>query len=259
MHARPFSVFCLVFSSVSALGSVAISVDVLSSGEGQLPPSTSILCIDVMVDVTNADVWTAGGLRAETLEGVTILYDHDPYSGDVRLTNPGADHRFVTFYSKPRGRDAFERFTNGGAVSAGSYCPAAPNPPTAEDTLINVVWFANPPETPESPTVDGAVFRLSLDVSATGVPAQFFQVFTGNTAPPGTTVAFRSTCSGSYLGLSCTTYDVPSLTGINWGVAFTDPPIMACCLPSGTCQNLTASDCTSAGGTPDPAGLTCAE
>jgi hypothetical protein len=203
------------------------------------------------------------GLRADFTarpsEGVTLQYTHDPDTGDVILTNPGTDHRFTTFFSKPRGRDATARFTNGGASSAGRYCPGAPNPPTADPTEIDAVWFANPPETPSSPTVDGAIFRVALDISATGIPAEFFQVFTGDTAPPGATAVFRCICTPSSPGVVSATFDAPTLVGVNWGVAFTPPPLKACCLPNGSCEDLTQFSCTALGGTPNEAGLTCSQ
>lgn len=249
----------LCFPPFLASAQVNVAVDLLSEGEGQLPPVSSIVCVDVLVDVATTDVWTASGLHGETLAGVTLIYAHDPDSGDVILTNPGVEHRFTTFFSKPRGRDAAARFTNGRASFAGPYCELSPNPPTATDSEIDIAWFANPPETPNSLSADGAIFRVALDVSATAVPAQFFQVFTGEVAPPGTTVVFRSVCSESHPGLVSATFDVPGLTGLNWGVAYTPPPLRACCLPNGTCQDLREIDCVATGGTPNAAGLTCAQ
>src|SRR5262245_32534682 len=112
MRAR--GLLSLPFLTFVANAQVIVSVDALSEGEGQLPPTPSIVCVDVIVDVANTDVWTASGLHGEALGGATLIYSHDPDSGDVILTNPGVENRFITFFSKPRGRDATARFTNGG-------------------------------------------------------------------------------------------------------------------------------------------------
>src|SRR5262249_1205784 len=146
--------------------SLTVSVDILGPEDGvpNVPPP-NILCVDVLIDATTDDVWTAGGVRAVAQNGATLRYATDPNTGELTLPNPGRRNRFVTSFNKPRGRDVNMRFNNGEAAAAGRYSPTGPFP-TSTPTEINVAYFASPPETAGSPSVDGAVFRVSIDLPA---------------------------------------------------------------------------------------------
>jgi hypothetical protein len=67
MREKQLSAVIALLAVSYANASGTVSVDMLSAGEGQLPPTPSILCVDVLVDVSDGDSWTAGGLHGETV------------------------------------------------------------------------------------------------------------------------------------------------------------------------------------------------
>src|SRR5262249_15261279 len=150
------SLITIIVLALSSQASVTVSTDILSEGEGTLPPSPNILCIDVMIDVSATDSWTVGGLVGRTSSSATLLYAFDP-NGRQLLTAPGTQNRFVTFFSAPRARDGTGRYTSTAAVAAGGYSPTSPTV-TATPTEMNVTFFSFPPPTAGSPSLDGAIF-----------------------------------------------------------------------------------------------------
>src|SRR5262245_8863029 len=164
MFFRPIAVICGLAAASAALASVTISVDRLDPTDGGNQPPAGVVCVDIFVHVTPGDTWTSGGIRALAQNGATLRYATDPNTGANRLTNPGTNNRFVSFFSKPRARDANNRYANGSATSTGRYSPSGPIA-TAGPTEVNVAWTASPPETVDSPTVDGYVFRLAINYS----------------------------------------------------------------------------------------------
>jgi hypothetical protein len=199
-----------------ATASVTMTVDLLGPEDGISLPPPWLVIVDVLVDVTDGDTWTAGGLRGVTMNGATLFYARDPNNHNLPiLPDPGVDRRFVTFISKPRGRDAPSRYNNGAAAVAGRYCPTGPTAIT-DDTEINVAYFASPPETSGSPTADGAVFRVALQVP--NGRENFVGVFSLDQIPPGRPIYFISQCDSGEAGTVEATYDVPQLTGFGWAV-----------------------------------------
>src|SRR5262245_36597469 len=104
--------------ALHATASVTITVDIVDPSDGISQPPPGILCVDVLVDVTPGDSWTAGAVWVDAFHGARFVYAYGsldpndpPWSG---LVNPGSANRFVSFVSEPRGRDADERFTDGG-------------------------------------------------------------------------------------------------------------------------------------------------
>lgn len=202
------TIFC-----ATAYGDVAIEVDVLDDpGEGTLPPPL-VAVVDVLVDVSADDAWSAGGFRGLAVNGARLRYATDPNSGVPALFSPGAANRFVTFVSRPRPRDADSRFNTSGAAIAGRYCPTGPEP-VANPTVINVAYFANPPVTAGSPSVDGAVIRLAIDAPVPGP----YVVRRLDEVEPGDLLLFISDCDGGAVGTAAATYDVPAVTGFDWAL-----------------------------------------
>lgn len=223
--------FAVAASSV-ALAQGTVTVDLLDAGEtsGTIPANLRI--VDVFVDIATTDVWTAGGIRALTQSGAALQYwDSDANTAGVQpgLFNPGAANKFNTLLSKPRARDAAGRFTNAAAAAAGGYNPPAPTA-TATAGELNVAYFASPPETSTSPSVDGYVARIAVDISGVaGAPA-------GNTdwrvgeIPAGTPesrIVLRSqppSAGSQSPGTVLATFDVPAIAGISWGMYFIPEP-----------------------------------
>src|SRR5688572_16327969 len=201
-----------------AMGSVTVSVDVLDPSDGGAQPPAGVIVVDVFVDVSADDNWTAGGFRGRTTGNVRILYASDPNNGMPMLSSPGAQNRFVTFCSQARARDANGRFNNSGANTAGRYCPAGLTA-TAGPGEINVAWYRVPPG-PTADGVDGYVFRLALGVEVACTTFGDPQIFPIGQAPFNFFPLFESRCADfqSEEGTVATTWDVPALTGLDWGL-----------------------------------------
>lgn len=214
-HAAFFA--ALVALAALAGASVTTTLDRLDLGEpGPWPPSTMAV-VDVLVDVSEKDVWTAAGLRVTTFGGVTIRYTYDPNTNEPDILNPGTADRFVTCISRPRGRHGDARFTNALAAYAGGYCPAAPNY-TASPTEFNVAWYSSPPATSGSPSVDGAIARIAFDISSfSWCGCCPIGVFPASQIPPyyGIWLALFE-CEGTSAGVVSASFDVPTPLGDDW-------------------------------------------
>lgn len=148
---------------------IRAEVDILSPGDEGLdgiPPN--LLVIDVFVDIAATDAWTAAGVRVNARGGATLQYfDAEPNTPGHQpgAVNPGTANRFLTSLSRPRGRNANARFVNGAVGIAGSYDGGAT--PVLTPTQLNVAYFASPPVTSGSPSLDGWVARIAVDISQT--------------------------------------------------------------------------------------------
>ena len=204
---------------------VGVEADILSPGDagydGSIP--ANLLVIDVFVDIAITDAWTAGGLIARTRNGAALQYfDADLNTPGLQpgLFNPGRENQFMTFLSRPRGRDANNRFTNGGAVAAGTYDTPGASPITSP-TEINVGYFASPPTSYGSPSVDGYIARFALDVSATGHDVSDFTIALSE---PATPIYFA--CAPEQVpigGFDIATFDFPSPFQFDFWVTVPEP------------------------------------
>ena len=214
------------------------SVDLLNPEEtsGTIPAHFRI--VDVFVDVALTDEWTAAGIRATTENGASFNYfDSEPNTPGLQpgLINGGAANRFFTMLSKPRGREASNRFNNGMAATAGSYDPVGPTPLTAQSEL-NVAYFAyfEPPDLQK----DGYIARISVDISAVpeipGFPiGDYTNWGAGPTIPPGALVVLRSEPFQQQFGTVIATFDEPGLGGLNWALYYVPEPASAAALTIG--------------------------
>ncbi|MBI5864965.1 MAG: PEP-CTERM sorting domain-containing protein [Planctomycetes bacterium] len=221
--------FAVAASSV-AMAQGTIAVDLLDAGEttGTIP--ANFVIADVFVDIATTDVWTAGGVRALTLNGATLNYfDEDPNTPGVQpgLFNGGTANKFYTSLSKPRARDGAARFTNAAAAAAGAYNPTGPNAIKLPGEL-NVAYFASPPESSTSPSADGYVARLSVNIAGVSVPAgATWGAGVLGTEPAGSTFVLRSEppVGGTQTpGTVLATFDVPQIAGVSWGIWFVPEP-----------------------------------
>ena len=229
---KRFLVATFAMAASAAFADVTTSADLLGPEDGGTQPPVGVIAIDVLVDADADDVWTAGGLRGDVTAagqalGVALRYGpgDDPNTPrSEQLFNPGTGNRFVTFLTKPRVRDGAGRYTNAGAGIAGRYSPTGALE-EATATTINAAWFANPPEGPNSPSADGAVARVSLDV-ANVIALPDFQGFVVGlpSAATGPIIFQSSTDDGPNTGSVSASFDNPTISGVDWAVWYTVVP-----------------------------------
>lgn len=209
----------------STFADVTTTVDLVDASDGITLPPAGVVAVDVLVDVGADDVWTAGGLRGFVTPagqglGVALRYagtndSNTPH--DDRLFNPGAGNRFSTFFSKPRNRDTAGRYTNGAAAVAGRYSPTGPIE-TSTATEVSIAWFASPPEGSQSPSADGAIARIALDVSGVEALPEFGGFVAGALGAATGPIIFQSSTDQGDPGTVSATFDVPVIVGIDWAV-----------------------------------------
>jgi hypothetical protein len=233
MFKRSFAAVAAMAASSIAFAQGTASVDLLNPAEttGTIPANTRI--VDVFFDVASTDVWTAAGIRAVTENGAAIIYfDSELNTPGTQpgLFNGGTANKFTTMLSKPRGRDAAIRFTNAGAAAAGEYDPAGAVPVTRPGEL-NVAYFASPPETPSSPSADGYIGRIAVDISNVPLSPGFDINDYSNwgagplaNVPSGSSVVLRSVAPSQPGGTAIATFDVPALNFSNWAMWYAPEP-----------------------------------
>lgn len=214
--------------ALSAAGQVeSIHVDLFDpsdAGYEPLPPNRVIL--DVFVDVAPTDVWTASGVHVrvpyDLYQGgaVRLLYasTDDPNTAQPdQLVNPGYESRFLTSISKPRAnRGGVGRFENASVSIAGAYAPTNPIA-SATGYDLNVAYFAMPLETQSSPSVDGYIARIALDVNPwLYYPPWIFELATGPTVPLGALVIAEFKTYETHPGIGAATLDDPAVVGSDW-------------------------------------------
>ena len=143
---RGFASGLVAFASANfATGTVTTIVDLLDGSDAGGPSPNGIIVADVYADVTDGDSWTVAGIFGDTFLGAALRYAHDS-NGRPQLVNPGTADRYVTFFSKPRGRDSDARFNDGGVGIAGGYIDINGHSESSA-ARINVACFASPPPT----------------------------------------------------------------------------------------------------------------
>ncbi|MBI5863289.1 MAG: PEP-CTERM sorting domain-containing protein [Planctomycetes bacterium] len=220
------AVFFALLACSAAFAQGTFSLDVLDPSEtsGTIPDNFKI--VDVYVDIAETDVWTGTGIRVIALRGARLNYDPNS-SSFAPLINPGTSDKFYTSLSRPRGRDDDARFNNGAAAVAGTYNPPGPWQ-GVNLTELNVAYFAVPPATSTSPSVDGYIARISIDVSRVGAPsgAAWYAGDLG-TEPPDAVFVLRSEPppppNSQTPGTVLATFDVPAISGIDWGLWYLVP------------------------------------
>lgn len=224
---KRFLAATFAMAATAAFASVTTSIDLLDPSDGGTQPPAGIVAVDVFVDASADDVWTAAGLRgvvtpAGQALNVSLRYVSDP-NGPI-LFNTGTADRFGTFFSKPRNRDANGRYTNAGAAAAGRYSPTGPIA-TATANEINIAWFASPPENSTSPSFDGYIARVALNVADVQALPGFQGIFAGRPeAAGGNPIIFQSsTDDGPNTGTVSASFDVPQIGGLDWAVWYVIP------------------------------------
>lgn len=229
---------CLATAAAMAASSIALAqgtvlVDVLEPAEtsGTIPANTRI--VDVFFDVAASDVWQGGGIRAAAENGATLIYfDSDVNTPGLQpgLINGGTANKFTTMISRPRGRDAAERFTNAGVAAIGAYDPAGSSPETTPN-LLNVAYLASPPKTPGSGSGDGYIARIAVDISnVPPIPGWDINDYNNwgagpiGSIPSSSWVVLRSTGLTQPGGTATATFDVPALNFTNWAMWFAPEP-----------------------------------
>ncbi|MCC6359661.1 MAG: hypothetical protein IT450_13025 [Phycisphaerales bacterium] len=220
-------------AAVRVYSSVTTRVDLLDSSDGGAQPPPGILCVDELIDVSRDDVWTAGGMRAFVtpaglLDGVTIRYSavpDDPNTPHIEtLLSPGTADRFVTFVTQPRERDAESRYVTSGAQVAGRFSPTGPIE-RATGTEFNAAWFATPPPNSTSPSVDGAVARVAIDISMLLANHPLFEAFhVGDPETATGPIILESSTTEGIFGTVNASFDAVHIQGIDWAVWYTEVP-----------------------------------
>lgn len=215
---RGSSIAALALLSTSyATASVVVTVDKLSSGDpGFAGIPAHVVIADVFANVSTGDSWTGAGLEGAAMNGAFLRY-YQVSPGVVSLISVPLANRFSTQISKPR----TDRYTLNppppGIATSGRYC--APGPaPVVNPTAINVAWFASPPESSTSPTVDGYFARIALDITNTPYPTSWVQAHPIGSQPAGAVPLFLSTCPSGGIGTVAATFDVPAPVGLDWGL-----------------------------------------
>lgn len=229
-----------VFAAVAAWVTCAHADLALSVNLDPAAPAGRVTA-DIFADLTPGDKWTVGGLRAFAMNGATFHYhtdnDANTTNGDLLIApyrdDPVTDQH-VTSLSRPRnGRTNVSRFDNNAlAALFGQYVPPAPpGAETATATQLNVAWFASPPNTVGSPSVDGYVARISLDfVVPDGATMGVGQVdvIPANATPILMSYAFPGTSAPC--GLVGASFQRPNLIGFDWAVWYVPEPAGVLCL-----------------------------
>lgn len=196
-----------------AAASITPTLDKLDASDGIPLPPSHLVVIDLQVEVTADDAWAATGIYGEPANGVRIAFAQDPNSGGPLFTAPGADNRFVTFFSKPRDRDAANRFGTGAAILPLGY--SGPPIPRLRPTLVDV----GAAEMTQGPLGrSGYVARVALDLSWADNPAfrqDSTNIVVALTAPSNSVPLFRS----QYLNIGTFVASRNNFSrAFNWGV-----------------------------------------
>jgi hypothetical protein len=213
----------------------SVFIDLVDSSDPITQPPPGIVVVDVAVE-TAPDLWVAAALRGQTAAGVRLVYAEarDPNNPDEIYTRPGADQRFVTFFSnvyRESNRDTRWRYESPfcDAILAGQYCASAQSPEVFSGSEVDVGWFAefgnrapacwdNPP-----PPTFIWIMRIALDVSAISeLIDSDFVACRQTDAPDGFVPVFQTGCDrevyGTTSGFAIATYDRPMMRGFDWGI-----------------------------------------
>jgi hypothetical protein len=192
----------------AAFGQVSISYDKLDGADpGFVDVPGHLVIVDVYIDVAPTDAWTVAGISGHT-ENSALLQ----YQAGGALLSPGAGQRYVTFVSAPHPRNATARFTDGGVSLVGGLCVGGV---TATATNLNAAWFALPPPSQGSPSVDGYITRLALDISGTPFTAAQCGVYDPADPPFGVPLFIADHCG---TGMVAATLDAPGPVSLPWAV-----------------------------------------
>lgn len=167
MNASSFGSWGTILVCQSALASITVQVDKLDAADGLPMPAANLVVIDIAAEPSSNDAFSTIGFRATADNGARLEYAHDP--NGVVPTAPGTENRFVTFFSRPRSRNADGRFGAGASLFVGGrYYGGA----TAEFTPFsaNAFLFIAPGPPPGQPGPAGWVGRFVLDLSTVTDP-----------------------------------------------------------------------------------------
>ena len=211
-----FTLWALALSLNSVAAAQSLSVDLLTPEETPDPIPADFRVVDIFYGGSSSV--QALGFRVVTENGATMnFWDSDPVTPGVQpgFVNVGVANQFYSSVSLPRGRNEEARFTNAGSFVLGAYDPGGPTPEFSEN-LLNIAYFASPPESART----GYVGRVSVDISATGLPTDYSQWGAGplSNIPPGSVVVLRSVGLNQPGGTAYSTFDEPGLNFINWGL-----------------------------------------
>ena len=172
-----------------------------------VPPNLFIA--DIHVGVASDDTWIASGIRGDAMGGALLRYQ-----SNGSLLVPGNANRHVTFVSRPQPRNGDARFNDVGVATAGGWCPPSPEV-IATGAVVSAGWFRTPPANQDSPSVDGWVMRVVLDLSSTAFTREQCNLYDPDFPPADAFPLLMVNCGG---GTGVATLDYPAVVTLKWGV-----------------------------------------
>lgn len=207
---------------VGIAGQGSASIDVFLDKLVSTEPPPYLAIVDVMVDVSSDVGWASTGIAGVTANGAALMYAyvHDPNFGDRPIaTAPGNENRFVTFFSRPSGRNTSARFDANGAVGvAGGYLTQRVR---LEPNLLNIAVYD--PTGPQPPRgVDGYIARIVLDLRQVAfdvLRTDSSRIVATFDRPRNSVVLFESRPPGGFDGMFVAAVGLPYESySFDWGI-----------------------------------------
>lgn len=218
MWNRLVIVLSLIAICQTTYASITLAVDKLDASDGLPLPPAHIVVVDVFVDLSENDAWTGALINGTAHSGAELEFlTQDPNSVPV-FTAPGLDQRFVSFVSRPRGRNADERFTEAGAAGVEGL-PIGPPVPILTSATFRLTSY-HPATPPPVVGLDGYIMRIALDLTNVSDPAfrtDSTDIIVASTPPPGAILLFDCSGPAPYGGISAigTSFEEAHIA---WGV-----------------------------------------
>lgn len=179
-----------VFFSADSVATITVTVDKLDPSDGVPMPPPNLVLVDVHVAPPPTAAFSSVGIRGLTANGARLVYAYD--ANGVVPSAPGVENRFVSFFSRPRGRDDDSRYVDGLAGTGNSSCGPAPTAYYYPGLIDASGFYPNLPN-----GLAGYVLRIAIDLSGVGDP--LFQtdspsIVVAHSRPSDSLVLFETGC-----------------------------------------------------------------
>jgi hypothetical protein len=205
-------------TSTAGAGSL-ISIDILDANDPGGPAPSSLVVVDLAIDVRSDLSFGGVDVRAGAGNGATLVYSSVQW--DEVFFPPGSGNPFVTFGSAPYPRDAIVRFSPAGTPEEPSIRRfGATHPiPVFAPTILDVAYIPDPYSPPDLLDRDGYFLRVALNITGVqiegGQDAANYRIFTLGDEPPGFLPVF--------VGRTIAGFDPAGSAGMDWGVYVPEP------------------------------------
>lgn len=216
---RRFIVFASLLGLISAAeAEITVRVDILTPEDGETAPP-GLIVVDVLVDVSESDLWTSASLRVTMSDGASLLFAEDPNAFYWPLVNPGVENRYKTSVSHPSPRTGDDRYQASRARVDGSYCAGNPfffwGP-----TFLNVSY--SPEDMAGLRGRSGAIARIAIDPGACPPLGCGVGIFPLDQVPSWAT-RIIARCEAERCenmpGTAVTSLEAPTPQGVSWVIA----------------------------------------